>query len=155
MTLSTLYVCLLLVVLGCYCCYVYDWCVLVDVFWLCILINVFHLMYVGWCILIGVLWSLSSPWWVMLDCILTVYYNWCILVNVFKLMYIVGWVTCFDWCAMIDSCMVSWCMYGCPWLILHDWYMIHIWLRYYELMIHVCMDDVCMRIVVWLILVDV
>ena len=128
MTLPSLYVCILWVVLFYYGHCVYDWCILIDVYWFCILIFVFWLMYSNWCMLIDVLWSLSFAWWICVDVF------WlCILIDVFWLMYsnwcmlfYVLWLMCFDWCTMIDACMVSWCMYGCPWLIVHDRYMINI-----------------------------
>ena len=101
--------------------------------------DAFWLMYYGWIFLIEVLRSLSSAWWILVDvfwlCILIdvfwlMYFNWCMMVDVL-------WLMCFDWCTMIDACMVSWCVYGCPWLELHDRYMINIhrdimnwWLMY-------------------------
>ena len=96
MTLSSLYVWLLLIVLGCYGCYMYDSCIIVDVLWL----------------------------------------------------------TCFDWCTMIDACMVSWCMYGCPWLILHYWYMAEILWIDDRCMYECCMHEGrCMIYISWGIMV--
>ena len=51
------------------------WWILVDVFWLCISINVFQLMYVGWmysdwCIMIIVSFLMNPGW-----CILIVYFD--------------------------------------------------------------------------------
>ena len=87
MTLSSLYIWILLVVLGCYGCFMYDWCILVDVLWM---------MYSDWCIMITVLCLMNLCW-----CIMIVYSNWCILINVFQLMYV-------GWCIMVD---VLWLVY--------------------------------------------